>query len=150
MSRPAIAVLNGPNLNLLGERQPDIYGNETLDDVEKRCVVHAEQLGYDLEFRQSNHEGTLVDWLHELRNTAGGFVINAGAFTHSSIALHDAIASVRPPAVEVHLSNVYAREPFRHQSYLSDVCLAVIAGCGVQGYEFAISTLVTVIEGGRR
>jgi 3-dehydroquinate dehydratase-2 len=147
---PVIAVLNGPNLNLLGERQPDIYGNETLDDVEKRCVVHAELFGYDLEFRQSNHEGTLVDWLHELRNTADGFVINAGALTHSSITLHDAIASVRPPAVEVHMSNVHAREPFRHHSYLSDVCSAVIAGCGVQGYEFAISALVTVIEGGRR
>jgi 3-dehydroquinate dehydratase II len=150
MDRPQIAVLNGPNLNLLGERQPEVYGRETLGDVEKRCVAHAERLGYDVDFRQSNHEGVLVDAIHQLRHVAAGFVINAGAYTHTSVALRDALACVKGPSVEVHVSNVHAREPFRHHSYLSDICLAVIVGCGVQGYEFAISVLATHVDGARR
>jgi 3-dehydroquinate dehydratase-2 len=150
MSRPVIAVLNGPNLNLLGERQPEIYGHDTLAGVEKRCLAHADGLGFDVDFRQSNHEGDLIEAVQELRTVAAGFVINAAAYTHTSIALRDAVACVAGPAVEVHLSNVHAREPFRRQSYLSDVCVAVIAGCGIRGYEFAISAVSTAIDGSLR
>ncbi|WP_168582135.1 type II 3-dehydroquinate dehydratase [Gephyromycinifex aptenodytis] len=140
-SRPLVAVLNGPNLNLLGTRQPEIYGRTTLADIERRCRVVAQELGLDIEFRQSNHEGVLVEHIQELRGAAAGFVVNAAAYTHTSVAVRDALAACDAPLVEVHLSNVYAREPFRHHSYLSDIALAVITGCGPLGYEFALSAL---------
>ncbi|MBK6887846.1 MAG: type II 3-dehydroquinate dehydratase [Tetrasphaera sp.] len=135
-----IAVLNGPNLNLLGEREPHIYGAETLADVEERCRRAAEALGYAVDCRQSNHEGALVDAVHELRQCAG-FVVNLGAYTHTSIALRDALATVSGPVVEVHISNVYSRETFRHLSYVAPLALAVISGCGTRGYEFAVAAI---------
>lgn len=136
MSR-TIAVLNGPNLNLLGVREPHIYGAESLADVEVRCRRAAEAAGYDIDFRQSNHEGILIDAVHELRQSAG-FVVNLGAFTHSSIALRDALAAATGPIVEVHISNVHAREDFRHHSYVAPIAAGVIVGCGTLGYEFAV------------
>ncbi|WP_295701174.1 type II 3-dehydroquinate dehydratase [Lapillicoccus sp.] len=142
MPRPVIAVLNGPNLNLLGEREPAVYGSETLADVERRCRAHADGLGFDVDFRQSNHEGDLVTAAQECRH-AVGIVVNAGAYTHTSIALRDALAMAQGPVVEVHLTNVHAREAFRHHSYLSELAAAVIVGCGPQGYEFAISAIAT-------
>ena len=147
MSRPVIAVLNGPNLNLLGERQPEVYGTATLADLERRCVGHADGLGCDVDFRQSNHEGELVSMIQELRRSAG-VVINAGAYTHTSIAIRDALALVQGPIIEVHISNVHAREAFRRHSYLSDVATGVIVGCGTLGYELAMSAIASTLDGG--
>jgi 3-dehydroquinate dehydratase-2 len=130
---PRVAVLNGPNLNLLGERQPEVYGHETLDDVRDLCRRAAARAGLGLDFRQTNHEGALVDAIHELRNAVGGLVINAAAYTHTSVAIRDALAVVQAPTIEVHITNVHRREPFRGHSYLSDVVDGVIAGCGTQG-----------------
>lgn len=140
MARPVIAVLNGPNLDLLGEREPELYGSQTLADVEAMCAAHADRLGFDVDCRQSNREGELVEMLHELRQAAG-VVINAGAYTHTSIAIADAASMVQGPVIEVHISNVHAREPFRHHSYLSPVVTGVIVGLGAQGYELAISAI---------
>ena len=139
-------VLNGPNLNLLGTREPQVYGSQTLSDVkglcEQACVAH----GFELDFRQTNHEGTLVDWLHEagVLHAAGklaGVIFNAGAYTHTSVALHDAIKGTGVPVIELHISNVHAREAFRHHSFISPAAKAVMAGFGVQGYALAISAL---------
>lgn len=141
-----VAVLNGPNLDLLGLREPEIYGTETLADVERRCRETAARHGFTLDFRQSNHEGVLVDAVHELRTTAVGFVVNAAALTHTSIALRDALVTIAGPLVEVHLSNVYAREGFRHHSYLSDIASGVVVGCGAQGYEFAIDRIARLVS----
>jgi 3-dehydroquinate dehydratase-2 len=143
MSR-TIAVLNGPNLNLLGHREPVLYGTATLTDVEERCGRTAAELGYDLDFRQSNHEGFLVDFVHEVRENASGIVVNAAAYTHTSVALRDALATVAAPVVEVHLTNVHARESFRHHSYVAGVARATIAGFGPAGYEFAIRHLAAL------
>lgn len=140
-SRPIVAVINGPNLNLLGTRQPEIYGRQTLADIEARCRTVADAHGLDIDFRQSNHEGDLVDTIQELRESAAGFVVNAAAYTHTSVAIRDALAACDAPLVEVHLSNVHARESFRHHSYLSDIAQAVIVGCGPLGYEFALMAL---------
>lgn len=140
MPRPVIAVLNGPNLNLLGEREPEIYGDETLADVEQRCRGHADTLGFDVVVRQSNREGALVEEIQQLRHSAG-LVVNAGAYTHTSIAIRDALTVVTGPVFEVHISNVYAREAFRHHSYLSSVVTGVILGCGTLGYELAITAI---------
>lgn len=137
-TRPTIAVLNGPNLNLLGRREPALYGTATLADVEKLCDRTATELGYDLDFRQTNHEGTLVDHIHEFRDHARGIVINAAAYTHTSVALRDALATVAAPVIEVHLTNVHAREPFRHLSHIAPVADGVVAGFGPAGYEYAI------------
>ncbi|UYP18240.1 type II 3-dehydroquinate dehydratase [Rhodococcus sp. Z13] len=142
--RRTIAVLNGPNLNLLGTREPHLYGTATLADVEDLCRRTADTLGFDVDFRQTNHEGTLVDSVHELRCSASGFVINAAAYTHTSVALHDALATVAAPVVEVHLTNVHAREEFRHRSFVAPVATAVIAGCGPAGYEFAVRHLAAL------
>ena len=141
---PIIAVLNGPNLNLLGQREPALYGTATLADIEGLCRRTAAEAGYDLDFRQTNHEGDLVDFVHELRETASGVVVNAGAYTHTSIALRDALATVAAPVVEVHLTNVHVREEFRRHSYVSAVATAVIAGCGPAGYALAIQHLTTL------
>lgn len=138
---PSVLVLNGPNLNLLGQRQPDVYGHATLADVEASCGTHALTLGLDVSFLQSNHEGVLIDAVHAAKGVHGGLIINAGAYTHSSIALMDAVASVALPMVEVHLSNIHAREPFRHVSYLSKVAIGQICGFGPQGYLMALDAL---------
>ena len=143
---PAILVLNGPNLNLLGTREPATYGSTTLADVERMCTERARELGHTLDFRQSNHEGVLIDAIHDAgrafqEGTLIGVVVNAGAYTHTSIALHDAVRSVAVPVVEVHVSNVHARESFRHHSWLSPVAAGIIVGFGVDGYVMAIEAL---------
>lgn len=144
-----VLVLNGPNLNLLGTREPQVYGANTLADVEKMCRDEASRLLLELDFRQSNHEGQLIDWIHEAgRECAAGallgVVFNAGALTHTSIALHDAIKGANVPVVELHISNVHAREAFRHHSWLSPVAKAVMAGFGVHGYPLAIAGLAQI------
>lgn len=143
---PSVLILNGPNLNLLGKREPGVYGAQTLVDVEALCRETAATLGLDVDFRQSNHEGVLVDWIQEAgaEQQAGhliGAVVNAGAYTHTSIALHDAIKGSGLRVVELHISNVHAREHFRHHSYLSAVSAGVIVGFGVEGYPLAIHGL---------
>lgn len=143
--RGALLILNGPNLNLLGTREPAIYGTETLDDVAARTIAAAESFGFTAECIQSNHEGDLVDAIHAARGTAVGIIINAGAYTHTSVAIRDALAGVALPAVEVHISNVHQREEFRHHSYLSAVCDAVIVGAGIYGYEMAVGYLDNVL-----
>ncbi|KQZ07321.1 3-dehydroquinate dehydratase [Microbacterium sp. Root53] len=140
-----LLLVNGPNLNLLGTREPEVYGAETLDDVVDRAMAVAEELGLELRAVQSNHEGVLIDAIHEAKADCAGVVINPGAFTHTSVALRDALTGVALPFAEVHISNVHAREPFRHHSYLSDVASCVIVGAGVQGYEFAIRRLATLL-----
>ncbi|MCD1269341.1 type II 3-dehydroquinate dehydratase [Microbacterium sp. MEC084] len=140
-----LLLVNGPNLNLLGTREPEVYGTDTLDDVVDRAMAVADELGFELRAVQSNHEGVLIDAIHEAKSDCAGIVINPGAFTHTSVALRDALTGVSLPFAEVHISNVHAREPFRHHSYLSDVASCVIVGAGVQGYEFAIRRLATLL-----
>jgi 3-dehydroquinate dehydratase-2 len=144
-----VFVLNGPNLNLLGTREPAIYGAQTLADVQALCERAASAQGWALDFRQSNHEGELIDWIHEAGRlqAAGqlaGVVLNAGAYTHTSIALHDAIKGTGVTLIELHISNVHAREAFRHQSWISPVARAVMAGFGVNGYALAIAGLAAM------
>ena len=150
MAKP-IYVLNGPNLNLLGSREPEVYGKETLDDVRARCERKAAALGFSIDFRQSNHEGELVAWIQEARSGAAGLIVNAGAFTHTSIAMLDALLACPIPSVEVHLSNIFTREPFRHHSYISKAVKGLICGFGAQSYELAIEALASRIaaESGR-
>jgi 3-dehydroquinate dehydratase-2 len=143
--RGTILVINGPNLNLLGTREPEKYGTSTLADVEQLAIRTAEAHGFTADCVQSNHEGDLLDAIHAARTSAVAIVINAGAFTHTSIALRDALAAVQLPAVEVHITNVHQREEFRHLSYLSPVCTAVIVGAGVQGYKLAIDYLAGAV-----
>lgn len=142
----SILILNGPNLNLLGQRQPEIYGRTTLDDVREMCVEHARVLGVEIEFEQSNHEGAMIDLIHQAKALHDGIILNAGAYTHTSVALHDAIASVELPAIELHLSNVHAREPFRHHSYLSPVVVGMICGFGANGYRLALDAMYNWLE----
>ena len=140
-------VLNGPNLNLLGRREPGVYGTTTLQELENNLSAHAPS-GVTLEFFQSNHEGQMIDRIHRVMDEpVDGIVINPGAWTHTSVAIRDALSAVAVPFVEVHISNVHAREAFRHHSYLSDIALAVIAGCGMQGYTFALETLDQRLKG---
>lgn len=138
MTSASILILNGPNLNLLGTRQPEIYGRETLADVERDCLERGEALGLSVAFRQSNSEGQLVDWFHEARGKVDGIILNAGAYTHTSIALMDAISSCEIPVFEVHLSNIHQRESFRHLSYISKVAVGMICGFGTFGYQMAL------------
>jgi 3-dehydroquinate dehydratase-2 len=144
---PTIWVLNGPNLNMLGTREPDIYGAETLSDIEALCGDAAEASGFGLEFRQTNDEGELVDWIQEARGAAAGLALNAGAYTHTSVALHDALRLLDIPIVEVHLSNVFAREAFRHHSYISPAATGVICGFGGFSYVLAIIALAHRLDG---
>jgi len=137
----AILILNGPNLNLLGTRQPEIYGRETLADIEAACVRHGQALGFTVEFRQSNHEGQLIDWIQQARGRVAGIIINPAAYTHTSVALLDALLSVELPTIEVHLSNIHQREPFRQQSYVSKVARGVICGFGSHGYILALDAM---------
>jgi 3-dehydroquinate dehydratase-2 len=139
----SVLLLNGPNLNLLGTRQPEIYGATTLPEVEAMCAAHVEPWGWSLSALQSNHEGALIDALHDARGVHAGVVLNAGGYTHTSIALMDAIASVALPVVEVHVSDIHAREPFRHHSYIEAVAIAQICGKGVRGYVEALELLKT-------
>lgn len=142
-----ILLVNGPNLNLLGTREPEIYGDDTLADVEALVVRVAGDFGLDVRAVQSNHEGALIDAIHAAREDCAAIVINPGALTHTSIALRDALAGVALPVAEVHISNVHAREAFRHHSYISDIADCVVVGCGVQGYEFAVRRLAAIIAG---
>jgi 3-dehydroquinate dehydratase-2 len=142
----AVYVLNGPNLNLLGRREPQIYGSVTLPQIEERLREHAATVGVALTFRQSNHEGELVGWIQEAGAAGAGVLINAAAYTHTSVALRDAIAGSGVAAVEIHLSNVYARESFRHHSFIAPVCIGVICGFGPAGYQLGLDALLPVLR----
>lgn len=146
MAKKPVLILNGPNLNMLGLREPKIYGRETLADVEKLCRTEGARLGLAVDFRQSNHEGELVTWIQQGRGKAAGLVLNAGAYTHTSVAIADAIAAAELPTIEVHLSNVYRREAFRHRSFVSALAVGVICGFGPQGYVFALQALARQIK----
>lgn len=138
---PHVLVLHGPNLNLLGQREPEVYGTDTLADVDAQLESLAQELGVQVACRQSNHEGELIDWLHEARERFDGVMINPGGYTHTSVALRDAIASMDKPCVEVHLSNVYKREAFRHRSLTAPVCIGSIMGFGLQSYLLGLRAL---------
>jgi 3-dehydroquinate dehydratase-2 len=141
-----IMVLNGPNLNLLGTRQPEIYGHDTLADIEARLEARAKAHGLELDFRQSNHEGELVTWIQEARSTSAGIIINPAAYTHTSVAILDALLTCEVPIIELHLSNPHKRDQFRHRSYISRVATGIIAGFGARGYEIALDALAGMIE----
>lgn len=142
-----ILVVNGPNLNLLGTREPGLYGAATLSDVEALCAETGQRLGLEIECMQSNHEGALVDAVQGARGTAQGIVINPAAYTHTSVAIADALRAVELPVIEVHISNVHAREEFRKHSHVSPIASAVIAGAGVNGYRYAVEQLASLMEG---
>jgi 3-dehydroquinate dehydratase-2 len=141
-----VFVLNGPNLNLLGVRDPSVYGRDTLADIEARCLARAAALDLQIEFRQTNHEGQLVDWIQEARESGDAIVLNAGALTHTSVAVLDALSAAGLPVIEVHLSNIFRRERFRHHSYVSLAARGVICGLGAHGYELAIEAIASLIE----
>lgn len=143
--RSLVYILNGPNLNLLGRREPDIYGHDTLDDVAMMCAEVGMGFGLDVRLLQSNHEGQLIDWIHDAREDAGGIIINPGAYTHTSIAILDALKTFAGPVLEVHISNVHKREEFRHRSYVSLRADGVIAGFGVEGYALAMRRMGTLL-----
>ncbi len=145
MAKP-IYILNGPNLNLLGTREPEIYGSQTLDDIAKLSETHAQSLGLSTAFHQSNAEGQLIDWIHQARNDGAGIILNAGAYTHTSIAIADALSAAELPVIELHLSNVFAREPFRHHSYIAPVANGVICGFGATGYRLALSAMSDILN----
>jgi 3-dehydroquinate dehydratase II len=140
-----ILILNGPNLNLLGVREPATYGRETLADIEEACLEQAAELDLSVDFRQSNHEGQLVDWIQEARENADGIILNAGAYTHTSIAVLDALKAAELPVIEVHLSNIYRRETFRHTSYVSAAAHGVICGFGGHGYVLALAAMARIV-----
>lgn len=141
-----VYILNGPNLNLLGKREPEIYGHQTLDDVHQMCVAQAENDGLDIVFRQSNAEHDLIDWVQEAREAAHAIIINPAAYSHTSIAMLDALSACTCPVIEVHVSNIHRREAFRHHSYVSQKADAVIAGCGVEGYLLALQRAATLLK----
>lgn len=141
-----ILVLNGPNLNLLGQREPGIYGTATLKSISEQCETFAKELGYGLQFEQSNSEGALIDLLHEADQQVAGVAINAGAYTHTSVALHDAIVAISIPVVELHMSNIHAREEFRHHSMIAAACIGQICGFGATSYTLAIQALINHLK----
>ena len=141
-----IYVLNGPNMNLLGKRQTELYGSKTLNDVEKSCSAIASEKAFKIDLRQSNSEADLIDWIHEARNVGAGIVINPAAYSHTSIAIMDALMAFEGPVIEVHVSNIHNREEFRHQSYVSLRADGVIAGLGVRGYEFAVMKILEILK----
>jgi 3-dehydroquinate dehydratase-2 len=141
-----VTLLNGPNLNLLGLRQPEIYGRETLEDVAAKVADLAEELSLRLKAQQSNHEGQLVDWIHEARGTSAGIIINPGAYSHTSVAILDALNAYEGVVIEVHISNIHKREAFRHHSYVSARADGVIAGCGTEGYLLALRRIATLLN----
>ncbi len=145
LASSTVLILNGPNLNLLGVREPQIYGTETLADIEEACLERAAHLGLAVDFRQSNSEGELIDWVQEARDTAQGIIINAGGYSHTSIALLDALTASDLPIVEVHLSNIHKRDSFRHHSYVSLAAKGVIVGLGGFGYELALDAIARLI-----
>ena len=144
--RPLITVLNGPNLNMLGLREPALYGAATLDDVEQLCAETGDQLGYAIDFRQSNGEGELVSWIQETRGRSAGLVFNPGGYTTTSIALMDAILAAEVPTIEVHVTNIHRREAFRHRSFISRAAVGVICGLGIHGYALALQALAGLSE----
>lgn len=145
MTQPIVYILNGPNLNLLGTREPDIYGHDTLADINARLIEQGQALGLSVETGQSNHEGALVDWLHEAQaKGAKAVILNAGAYTHTSVALHDAIKAIKVPVIEVHLSNPHKREGFRHKSYIGMAAMATIAGFGAASYTLALQAVAAL------
>ncbi len=146
MAFASALVLNGPNLNLLGTREPAIYGRETLADVAERCRQTGNRIGLAIDFRQSNAEHQLIDWLHDARERVHGIVINPAAYTHTSVALADALTAIEKPVIEVHISNVHKREAFRHHSYVSPIAEAVIVGCGTQGYVLALERMAVLLK----
>jgi 3-dehydroquinate dehydratase II len=141
-----VYVLNGPNLNLLGMREPEIYGRASLADIEQKVAARAKTHGLEIVFRQSNHEGVLVDWIHEARTKACGVIVNPGAYSHTSIAIFDAFKALDKPIVEVHLSNPHQREAFRHRDYVSQVAKGVIVGLGLSGYLFAVDAMAELVK----
>jgi 3-dehydroquinate dehydratase-2 len=145
MSKP-VYILNGPNLNLLGKREPEIYGSQTLADIEAATAAEAKGLKLSVTFRQTNHEGELIELVHEARDKACGILINAGGLTHTSVALHDSLRMADVPVIEVHLTNIYKREPFRHHSYISPAALGVICGFGGHGYVLGLQALARHLE----
>ena len=149
MAKP-IFILNGPNLNLLGLRQPEIYGSQTLDDVAEACSALADDLGVSIRFLQSNHEGQLVDWIQEARGAASGIIINPAAYSHTSVAILDALSAFDGPVIEVHISNIHKREAFRQHSFVSARADGVIAGCGVEGYLLGLRRMVGLVPGGKK
>ena len=146
MSRSPILLVNGPNLNLLGEREPHIYGSQTLSDIEQAVSAQAEQAGYGLVCFQSNHEGELIDFIQKNRHSSVGLIINPGGYAHTSVALRDAVSAYLHPVIEVHLSNIYKRESFRHHSYLSAVVQGMICGLGADGYRLALDALLKLLQ----
>ncbi len=142
---PRIAILNGPNLNLLGTREPEIYGTDTLDDIRVACEAHGAAIGLEIDLRQSNSEGELIDWIQEARGTRAGLIINPAAYTHSSVAIMDALRMLDAPVVELHLSNIFKREAFRHHSYISPVATGLICGFGAHGYILALDAIARLI-----
>ena len=149
MAKP-IFILNGPNLNLLGLRQPEIYGTQTLDDVAEACSALAEDLGVSIRFLQSNHEGQLVDWIQDARGAGSGIIINPAAYSHTSVAILDALNAFDGPVIEVHISNIHKREAFRQHSFVSARADGVIAGCGVEGYLLGLRRMVSLVPGGKK
>jgi 3-dehydroquinate dehydratase-2 len=146
MSKKPILILNGPNLNLLGTREPHIYGSTTLAEVERMCQTRAKQRGLTISFRQSNSESQLVEWIHEAINGSDGIIINPAAYTHTSVAILDALNMIKAPIIELHISNPHKREPFRHHSYVSLAATALICGLGVNGYPIAVEALADLIK----
>jgi 3-dehydroquinate dehydratase-2 len=145
-TKPSILIISGPNLNLLGTREPSVYGHSTLDDIEVSCVRQAETLGLEVSFYQSNSESEIIDWIQKARNLHDGVIINAGAFSHTSIAILDALLAVDIPVIEIHLSNVFQREPFRHHSYITQAAIGMICGFGAQSYLIALDAIARLIR----
>jgi len=142
---PKILILNGPNLNLLGTREPETYGRETLSDIEQKCKLHGEAIGFEIDFRQSNSEGKLVDWIQLAGDVSDGIIINPAAYTHTSVAIMDALKEFKNPIIEIHISNIFSREPFRHHSYISPVASGVISGFGAYGYSVALDAISQLV-----